>query len=87
MTQGGFGGFDSSNGRIVLPITLRLENSNIFLGNSTLPLTLVAAGAADMKNPDTGSVTLRGTGTFVSGALNGSQGTLTVTGTFSPRPR
>jgi hypothetical protein len=86
MIGGGSGSFDSSNGRIVIPITLKLENSNILFGNSTLPLTLRAEGV-DMENPATGQVTLRGTGTFVGGALNGSRGTLVFTGAFSPRPR
>jgi hypothetical protein len=86
MTAGGSGSFDSSNGRIVIPLTLNLENSNILFGNSTLPLRLVADGTS-AKNADTGIVTLSGTGTFVGGALDGSRGTLTVTGSFSPRPR
>lgn len=87
MIGGGSGSFNSSNGRIAIPITLRLENSNLLFGNSTLRLELVAEGAADMENPATGQATLRGTGTFMGGALNGFQGTLVVNGTFSPRPR
>jgi Ricin-type beta-trefoil lectin domain-like len=87
MSGGGSGSFASSNGRIIIPITLSLENSNTLFGNSTLPLVLAAEGVADMKNADTGIVTLRGTGTFMGGALGGFQGTLTVTGSFSPRPR
>lgn len=87
MTGGGSGSFNSSNGQLVIPITLRLENSNLLFGNSTLSLRLAAEGDADSKNAVSGSVTLRGTGTFVGGALNNSQGTLVVTGTFSPRPR
>jgi hypothetical protein len=87
MTGGGYGTFNSSNGLLVIPITLRLENSNLLFGNSTLSLRLAAEGEADAKNAVSGSVTLRGTGTFVGGALNGTQGTLAVTGAFSPRPR
>jgi len=87
MTQGGFGTFDPSNGSIVIPITLGLENSQRLFGNSTLPLRLAAEGAPDAKNPDTGIVTLRGTGIFMGGALGGYEGTITVTGSFSPRPR
>ncbi len=87
MIGGGSGRFDSSNGAIAIPITLKLENSNPFFGNSTLQLELVAAGVADMENSATGQATLRGTGTFVGGALDGHQGTLVIPGTFSPRPR
>ena len=86
MTGGGTGTFDSSTGRIDIPITLGLRNSLQIFGNSTLPLRLVAEGP-NKKNPQDGSVTLVGTGTFAGGALNGSTGTVRVTGSFSPRPR
>jgi hypothetical protein len=87
MAAGGAGTFDSSNGRIAIPIALGFQNSFGLLGNSTLPLRLAAEGVADMEDPATGRAILRGTGTFAGGALNGYQGTLTVTGSFSPRPR
>lgn len=86
MTGGGSGSFNSSNGNLVIPITLRIENSHVLFGNSILALRLAAEGDADSKNVVSGSVILRGTGTFVGGALDGFQGTLIVTGTFSPRP-
>ena len=85
MAQGGFGTFDPSNGNLVIPLTLGLENSLRVFGNSTLPLRLAAEGNG--YNRETGIVTLRGGGTFVGGALGGYQGTITVNGSFSPRPR
>jgi hypothetical protein len=86
LPDGGSGSFDSSNGRILLPLSLRFTNSNALIGNSTLQLSLLAEGT-DMVDAGTGQVTLRGTGTFVGGALNGYQGTLVVTGRLSPIPR
>lgn len=85
MTGGGTGTFDSSTGRLEIPITLGLRNSLQVFGNSTLPLRLAAEGP-NKKNAQDGSVTLVGTGTFAGGALNGSQGTVRVSGSFSPRP-
>ena len=87
LIQGGPGSFDSSTGRTVIPVTLGFANSLGIIGNSTLPLRLLAEGVPAGNNPDTGVVTLSGTGTFMGGALNGYQGTLTVTGSFLPRPR
>jgi hypothetical protein len=64
-------------------MTLGFENTIQFFGNSTLPLTLTTEG-----NGTNGNITLRGTGTFMGGALGGYQGTLTITnGSFSPSPR
>ena len=81
MVSGGAGRFTSTNRSISMPITLGLHNSLGILGNSTLPLTLT--GAID---PATGTATLRGTGTFSGGQLGTYQGTVVVTGTFSPAP-
>jgi hypothetical protein len=81
MVSGGAGRFTSANRSISIPITLGLQNSLSILGNSTLPLTLT--GAID---PATGTATLRGTGTFSGGQLGTRQGTVVVTGTFSPSP-
>lgn len=86
LTQDGAGSFNSLNGHTTIPITLGWENSFPRLGNSTLRLRLMAEGIP-AYNPDTGILTLRGTGTFAGGLSNSSQGTLTITGTFSPRPR
>ncbi len=83
LIQDGLGSFDSSTGRTVIPVTLGLANSIRIFGNSTLPLRLLAEGVP----AGTGTITLSGTGTFVGGALNGYQGALTVTGSFSPGPR
>lgn len=87
LIQGDPGSFDSSTGRTVIPVTLGFANSLRVFGNSTLPLRLLAEGVPAGNKPDTGIVTLSGTGTFMGGALGGYQGTLTVTGSFSPRPR
>jgi len=87
MADGGTGRFDSSNGRIALPVTFALTNTIIFFGNSTLPLTLATQEVGDMVDRTTGQATLRSTGTFAGGALNGFQGTLSLTGRFSPIPR
>ena len=81
MVSGGAGRFTSTSRSISMPITLGLQNSLAILGNSTLPLTLT--GAID---PATGTATLRGTGTFSGGQLGTYQGTVVVTGTFSPAP-
>jgi hypothetical protein len=86
MTGGGTGTFDFSSGRLEIPMTLGFRNSLQVFGNSTLPLRLAAEGP-NKKNAQDGSVTFVGTGTFAGGALNGSQGTVRVTGSFSPRPR
>jgi len=86
MSAGGPGHFEPANGRIVLPIELRLQNTSPLLGNSTLPLVLVATGA-EMTSSVDGHVTLRGSGTVVGGALGGSPATMVITGNFSPRPR
>jgi hypothetical protein len=82
MTAGGTGRFTLSNGRVEIPITLGFRNSLGVFGNSTLPLTLT--GTVDER---TGAATLRGTGTFTGGALGTYQGSIVVTGTFSPGPR
>jgi hypothetical protein len=81
MQEGGFGNFESSNGNLDIPITLGFVNSISFFGNSTLPLRLTGGGT-------NGNITLMGTGTFMGGALGGSQGTVSITnGSFSPTPR
>ena len=86
MSAGGPGHFDPQNGRIALPIELRIQNTSPFLGNSSLRLPLLATGA-DMISAVDGRVTVRGSGTVVGGALGGSPATLIVTGNLSPRPR
>lgn len=80
MTAGGTGRFIASGRRIEMPVTLGLQNSLSIFGNSTIPLTL--SGTADAE----GNATLRGTGTFSGGQLGSHQGTVVVTGRFSPRP-
>lgn len=80
MTAGGSGRFTASSGRVEMPVTLGLQNSLSIFGNSTIPLTL--AGTVDAA----GNATLRGTGTFSGGQLGSYQGTVVVTGRFSPRP-
>ncbi|HKP38695.1 MAG TPA: RICIN domain-containing protein [Pyrinomonadaceae bacterium] len=80
------GSFDYANGRIFLPVTVRLENANALLGTSTMRMVLLAEGA-DMENSTTGEATLRGTGIFNGGALGGSGGTVIFRGVFRPRPR
>ncbi len=79
LVSGGSGSFVSF--RIQMPVTLGLQNSNAFFGNSTLPLTLTG-----VLDPATGSVTLTGTGTFSGGQLGTFLGTVVVRGTFSPSP-
>ena len=83
MFAGGAGTFNPINGRIEMPITLGLVNTNGLFGNSTLPLRLTGA-----MNRTTGEVTLSGTGRFSGGQLGSASadGTVTITGTFSPRP-
>ena len=81
LLNGGTGTLASSSRRIEMPVTLALQNSLRVFGNSTLPLIL-----SGMIDPATGTATLRGTGTFSGGALGTFQGTVVVTGTFSPTP-
>jgi uncharacterized surface protein with fasciclin (FAS1) repeats len=83
MFAGGAGTFNPTTGRIEMPITLGLVNTNGLFGNSTLPLRLTGT-----MNRTTGEVTLSGTGRFNGGQLGttSTDGTVTVTGTFSPRP-
>ncbi len=80
---GGTGPFNSSNGRIEIPVRLRLGNTNSFGGVSTIELTLSTenSGAARYRS---GQVTLTGSGTFRGGFLDGQTGSFSVTGTFSP---
>jgi hypothetical protein len=81
MLSGGAGRFESATRRIEMPVTLGLQNSIRFFGNSTLPLTLT--GTID---PASGVATLRGRGTFSGGQLGTFDGIIVVNGTFSQRP-
>jgi len=87
VAEQGIGSFNSSTGRIAIPVTFNLSNTILFFGNSRLPLVLATQDVGDMVSRTTGRATVRGTGTFVGGALNGFQATLVLTGTFSPIPR
>lgn len=85
--SGGTGGFNLGTGRVEISITLGFLNTNRAVGNSTLPLELTTDGGK--KDPNTGVLTLVGEGAFSGGYLgsSGSRGSITVTGSFSPRPR
>lgn len=80
---GGTGSLNPANGRIEIPVRLRLGNTNAFGGTSTIELTLSTENADGMRKAS-GRVTLTGSGTFRGGFLDGQTGRFSVTGEFSP---
>lgn len=80
---GGTGSLNRSNGRIEIPVRLRLGNTNAFGGVSTIELTLSTENAGASRYAS-GRVTLTGSGTFRGGFLDGQTGGFSVTGEFSP---
>jgi hypothetical protein len=89
-TGGGTGTFDAISGRITIPITLHFRHSaEATLGALASPsdlnlvLTTEATGGQRLSN---GRFILVASGRFERGFLGNSNGSLTVTGGFSPRP-
>ena len=90
LTGGGTGTRDLSTGRITIPVTLHFAHSvEADLGPLALPsdltLTLTTEGSGGQRLSN-GSFVLVGSGQFARGFLGNSNGNLTVTGAFSPRP-
>lgn len=89
-TGGGTGVFNPDNGSMSIPVTLRVQHSleatvGAIAGPSTLTLNLTTEGSGGQRVHG-GEVTLVGSGRFVGGFLNGSQGDITVNGRLSPSP-
>jgi hypothetical protein len=88
VTKIGGGSGSYASGNIVMPITLRFDQSldlPFFEEDSTLGLVLTTNSPGSPVNAG-GNVSLVGSGTFQDGVLGGSTGNLTIAGTISPVP-
>jgi len=82
------GSCNRTKGVMKLTLPLHFHESNAFAGDSDITFVL----STETLNPkgsridNAGHVTVSATAIFQSGFLGGDTGTLTVTGTLSPRP-
>jgi hypothetical protein len=85
LAGGGVGPINTSNGRIDIPVLLRITNTNAAGGTSLIDVTLSTANPGGSRLTS-GSATLTGSGVFRGGFLDGATGSFVVTGTFTPAP-
>jgi len=78
----GSGNYDPQSHGISFHLDLDFLGTNSVVGNSSLNIGLMSNDPL----PQDGKLTVFGGATFNGGALGGSEGTLTVSGTISPHP-
>jgi len=83
MPTGGVGHLEY--GRMDVPVGLRFGNTILAAGTSFADMTLSTSSPGGSALRD-GNITLVGSGRFRGGFLNGSNCTITVSGTISPAP-
>ena len=95
-TRGGSGTFDKSAGTLTMPITLNFDHSLAVVGDSTVAFNLTTGSSASPSgvfrptgvplNRTTGVIVLVAGSRFRGGFLNGTDCSVTITGTLSPLP-
>ena len=93
MISGGAGIFNNQTGTAAVSLSLRFDHSidiPFFEEDSTLPITLTTGSVANLQgsplNRKTKEMTLVGRGTFNGGIMDGSSGSLRVSGKFEQLP-